>query len=251
MPRSAAAEASTAPPAARPAVAPRAVVFDAYGTLFDVHSVAALAEQIFPGRGPELSLAWRRKQLEYSWLRTLSGRYKPFRAVTLDALRFATRRLGLALDAAGEQRLMNQYASLSTFPENLGALRELRAMGLPLGILTNGDPEMVAVSVRSAGMDGLFEHVLSVDAVRRFKTDPATYALASVAFGCTPREVLFVSSNAWDAIGATWAGLTTFWIDRAGEPLEALDTEPDAIGHLLTDVVAFAARRRDDGASRR
>src|SRR5690606_6736310 len=139
----------------------RAVVFDAYGTLFDVHSVASLAEQLFPGRGEALSQVWRQKQLEYSWLRAMSHRYKPFWDITRDALRFAAARLGLPLAPGLEVRLMNQYASLSAFPENLAALRGLRAAGLPLGILSNGNREMIEVSVRSAGMTGLFDHLLS------------------------------------------------------------------------------------------
>ena len=220
----------------------RGVVFDAYGTLFDVHSVASLAEQLFPGRGDALSQLWRQKQLEYSWLRSLSGRYKPFWDITRDALRFAAARLALPLAPGLEVRLMNQYASLSAFPENLPALRELKAAGLPLGILSNGNREMIEVSVRSAGMSGLFEHLLSSQSVETFKTADDLYALAPAAFGCRAREILFVSSNCWDAIGARWYGYTSFWINRAGAPLEQLDTEPDYTGNLLTDVVAVARR---------
>ncbi|MEZ5603767.1 MAG: haloacid dehalogenase type II [Burkholderiaceae bacterium] len=218
----------------------RAVVFDAYGTLFDVHSVASLAEQLFPGKGDALSQLWRQKQLEYSWLRAMSGRYKPFWDVTRDALRFAAARLALGLAPELEVRLMNQYASLSAFPENLQALRALKAAGLPLGILSNGNREMIEVSVRSAGMSGLFEHLLSSQDVETFKTCAPIYALAPSAFGCRAREILFVSSNCWDAIGARWYGYTSFWVNRAGAPLEQLDTEPDHTGSLLTDVLAVA-----------
>ena len=227
---------------ASPASPVRAVVFDAYGTLFDVHSVASLAEQLFPGRGDALSQLWRQKQLEYSWLRAMSRRYKPFWDITRDALRFAAARLALPLAPGLEVRLMNQYASLSAFPENLPALRELKAAGLPLGILSNGNREMIEVSVRSAGMSGLFEHLLSSQSVETFKTADDLYALAPAAFGCRAREILFVSSNCWDAIGARWYGYTSFWINRAGAPLEQLDTEPDYTGSLLTDVVAVARR---------
>ena len=218
----------------------RAVVFDAYGTLFDVHSVASLAEQLFPGKGDALSQLWRQKQLEYSWLRAMSGRYKPFWDVTRDALRFAAARLALGLAPELEVRLMNQYASLSAFPENLQALRALKAAGLPLGILSNGNREMIEVSVRSAGMTGLFDHLLSSQDVETFKTCAPIYALAPSAFGCRAREILFVSSNCWDAIGARWYGYTSFWVNRAGAPLEQLDTEPDHTGSLLTDVLAVA-----------
>lgn len=230
------------PPSARPSAdAPparfRAVVFDAYGTLFDVHSVAAAAEQRWPGRGEALSQLWRAKQLEYAWLRAMSGRWKPFWDVTRDALRFSAERLALPLDAEAEARLMNEYASLSAFPENLAALRALRAAGVPLGILTNGDAPMVEVAIRSAGMAGLFEHVLTSDRARTFKTMDAIYALAPAAFGCDPRRILFVSSNGWDAACARWFGFTTFWINRAGAPAERLDVEPDHRGHLLTDLL--------------
>jgi len=217
-----------------------AVVFDAYGTLFDVHSVSSLAEQLFPGKGDALSQLWRQKQLEYSWLRAMSRRYKPFWEVTRDALRFAAARLALPLAAESEARLMNQYASLSAFPENLAALRALKAAGLSLGILSNGNREMIEVSVRSAGMTGLFDHLLSSQSVETFKTTDPIYALAPAAFGCRPREILFVSSNCWDAIGARWFGYTSFWINRTGAPPEELDAEPDYTGSLLSDVLAAA-----------
>ena len=217
-----------------------AVVFDAYGTLFDVHSVASLAEQLFPGKGDALSQLWRQKQLEYSWLRAMSGRYKPFWDVTRDALRFATARLALRLAPELEGRLMNQYASLSAFPENLEALRALKAAGLPLGILSNGNREMIEVSVRSAGMTGLFDQLLSSQDVETFKTIERIYALGPAAFGCGARQILFVSSNCWDAIAARWNGYTSFWINRTGAPLEQLDTAPDHIGSLLTEVLAVA-----------
>lgn len=228
------------PPLSRDSI--RAVMFDAYGTLFDVHSVTSLAEQLYPGRGEALSQAWRAKQLEYSWLRAMSGRYKPFWEVTRDALRFCAERQGLPLDPAAETRLMNQYACLSAFPENLGALQKLKAAGLPLAILTNGNSDMIEVSIRSAGMTGLFERVLSSQSVQTFKTMDAIYALGPEAFGCRARQILFVSSNCWDAIGARWYGYTSFWINRGAAPLERLDTEPDFTGRLLSDVPVLFER---------
>ena len=218
----------------------KAVVFDAYGTLFDVHSVASLGEQLFPGRGDALSQLWRQKQLEYSWLRAMSGQYKPFWDITEDALRFSALKLDLGMTDAQRSQLMNQYSSLSAFPENLEALREMKAAGLKLGILTNGNIDMIAVSVRSSGMNGLFDHVLSSETVETFKTTDAIYALAPRAFDCQPSEILFVSSNCWDAVAATWYGFNTFWINRAGAPLEVLDTEPSHTGTLLTEVLSIA-----------
>ncbi len=217
----------------------RAVVFDAYGTLFDVYSVGLLAEQLFPGRGEALALLWRDKQIEYTRVCSMSGRYRPFWELTRAGLRFAAQRLGLAMGIAAEERLMNQYRHLSAFPENLDVLRALKSRGIPAAILSNGDPEMLGVAVKSAGFSGYLAHVLSVHATRRYKTDPAAYALGPQALKLPARQILFVSSNGWDIIGATWYGYTTLWVNRQGLPLEQLDTEPTRIGTSLRDVLDF------------
>jgi len=221
----------------------RAVLFDAYGTLFDVHSVALLAEQLFPGYGERLSLLWRDRQIEYTRLVSMSGRdgehYRPFWELTRAGLRHAAARLGLTLDAPAEDRLMNQYRHLSAFPENRDVLAELQRRGVPAGILSNGDPDMLAVAVKSAGFSDLLQHVISVHSVRRYKTDPAAYALGTAAFGLPAREILFVSSNCWDAIGATWFGYTTLWVNRTGAPLDPLGTEPSHTGRSLRDVLDY------------
>jgi 2-haloacid dehalogenase len=219
--------------------APRAVLFDAYGTLFDVHSVALLAEQLFPGHGERLSHLWRDKQIEYSRLASMGGQYRPFWELTRAGLRYAAQRLELALDTTAEDRLMNQYRHLSTFPENREVLSELRTRRIPTGILSNGDPEMLGVAVKSAGFSGLLAHVLSVHALRRYKPDPAVYALGAQALGLPADEILFVSSNGWDAIGATWYGYTTLWVNRSGLPPEQLDTAPTRTGTSLRDVLSF------------
>ena len=218
---------------------PRAVLFDAYGTLFDVYSVGLLAEQLFPGHGERLALLWRDKQIDYTRLLTMSGRYRPFWEVTRAGLRYAAARLGLPLDAALEERLMNQYRHLSAFPENRDVLVELKRRGIVAGILSNGDPEMLGVAVKSAGFSGLLSHVLSVHGVQRFKTDPAAYALGPQALKLPAAQILFVSSNGWDAIGATWYGYTTLWVNRAELPLEQLDTPPTRTGTSLRDVLDF------------
>lgn len=226
-----------------PAITPRAVLFDAYGTLLDVYSVSLLAEQLFPGQGNALAQVWRDKQIEYSRLVSMSGgqgqHYKPFWDITRAGLRFAAARLKLALDDQAEARLMNQYRHLSAFPENREVLQALKARGVRAGVLSNGDPEMLAVAVRSAGLADLLDPVLSVHPTRRYKTDPAAYALGPQALGLQARDILFVSSNGWDAIGATWYGYTTLWVNRSGLPLEALDTEPTRTGHSLRDVLSF------------
>ena len=217
----------------------KAVIFDAYGTLFDVYSVALQAEQLFPGQGERLSQLWRDKQIEYTRLVSMSGRYRPFWELTRAALRHAGLRLGLELGDAAEERLMNEYRHLSAFPENLEVLQALHQRGVPTAILSNGDPEMLGVAVRSAGIEGLLRHVLSVHSVQRYKTDPAAYALGPQAFGVPARDILFVSSNGWDAIGATWFGYTTLWVNRAGLPPEQLGTAPTHTGSSLRDVLNF------------
>ena len=224
---------------ATPHPPPQAVVFDAYGTLFDVYSVGQTAERLFPGQGAALSLLWRDKQIDYTRLRSMSGTYVAFWDVTRAGLRFAAERLGLRLDAAAEDELMNEYLHLSPFPENEAVLRELKARGVPAAILSNGSPEMLAAAVHSAGFDALLDPVLSVHALRKYKTDPATYALGPQALGFAAQQILFVSSNGWDAIGATWFGYTTLWVNRQGLPLEQLDTQPTRIGSSLRDVLNF------------
>ncbi len=223
--------------------APRAVLFDAYGTLFDVYSVATLAEQLFPGQGERLAVLWRDKQIEYTRLVSMSAapdeHYRPFWELTRAALRHAALRLKLALDTAAEDRLMNQYHHLSCYPENKAVLQALKARGVPAGILSNGDPQMLAVAVKSAGLDGLLAPLLSVHETRRYKTDPAAYALGPVALKLPARDILFVSSNGWDAIGATWFGYTTLWVNRAGLPPEQLDTEATRSGSSLRAVLDF------------
>jgi 2-haloacid dehalogenase len=228
---------------ARPVPTPQAVLFDAYGTLFDVYSVGLLAEQLFPGQGDALAQVWRDKQIEYSRLVSMSGgqgqHYRPFWDITRAGLRFAAARLKLTLSDEAEARLMNQYRHLSAFPENREVLLALKQRGIRAGVLSNGDPEMLAVGVKSAGFADLLDPVLSVHATRRYKTDPATYALGPQALGVAARDILFVSSNGWDAVGATWYGYTTLWVNRGGLPLEALDTEPTRIGSSLRDVLNF------------
>lgn len=219
----------------------KAVLFDAYGTLFDVHSVALLAEQFFPGHGEKLSLIWRDKQIEYTRLVSMSGaageHYRPFWELTRAGLRYAAARLALDLQPAQEERLMNQYRHLSAFAENHEVLAELKRRRVVTGILSNGDPEMLGVAVKSAGFAGLLQHVISVHPARRYKTDPAAYALGPATLGIAAREILFVSSNAWDAVGATWYGFSTLWVNRTGAPPEQLGTEPTFTGRSLRDVL--------------
>ena len=220
----------------------RAVLFDAYGTLFDVHSVSLLGEHLFPGQGSALSQLWRDKQIEYTRLVTMSGapgeHYRPFWDITRAALQYSAEKLGLALTPTLQDRLMNEYRHLSAFPENREVLAELKRRGVPAGILSNGDPEMLNVGVKSAGFAEYLQHVISVHPARRFKTDAAAYALGPAAFGLPAKDMLFVSSNCWDAIGATWYGYSTLWVNRAGAPLDRLGVAPTHTGTTLRDVLA-------------
>ena len=227
---------------------PGAVLFDAYGTLFDVYSVGLLAEQLFPGHGQALGLLWRDKQIDYTRLVTSSRSgperasvYQPFWELTSAALRYACKKLGLDLSAVQEQQLMNQYRHLSAFPENREVLQTLKNRGITTGILSNGDPDMLGVAVRSAGLDGLLDHVLSVDSIRQYKTHPDAYALGTQALGLPAAQVLFVSSNSWDALGATWFGYQTLWVNRYQSPPEEIGPPPSLTGSSLRDVLTLIA----------
>ena len=226
---------------------PKAVLFDAYGTLFDVYSVGLLAEQLYPGQGTALSQLWRDKQIEYSRLVTTSNHgahYRPFWDLTRAALVYAVKRLvpgsvGQADFDSRIDRLMNQYRSLSAFPENRAVLQQLKDAGLVTGILSNGDPAMLQLAVKSAGLEGLLDHVISVDPVRLYKTAPEAYALGEQATGLRARQIGFVSCNAWDALAATWYGYQTLWVNRYQLPFEELGTQPNHTGSSLRDVRVF------------
>jgi len=213
---------------------PKAFIFDAYGTLFDVHSVVEAGRALT--QDPQaLSLLWRQKQLEYTWLRTLMGRYEDFWAVTEAALRFALQRLGLAAGDAAVQRLMEAYLSLATFPDVAGVLSAMA--GTPLGILSNGSPRMLEAAVRSSGLSGAFRHVLSVDSVKAYKPSPAVYEPGPRAFGLPAGDILFVSSNAWDVAGAKAFGYRTCWCNRLAAPMDRLGVSPDLEVRRLDEIL--------------
>lgn len=192
----------------------KAVVFDAYGTLYDTHSVAAAAEESFPGHGELITQLWRIKQLEYSWLRSLMGRYENFADITRDALAYALRVLGLSADADVIDRLMAKYLALDLYPEAAEALAALKTCRR--AILSNGSPSSLQALVRNSGLDKVFDAIISVDAVKIYKPSPRTYALIEPALGVGPADVLFVSSNPWDVCGAKAFGLNVAWIERVG-----------------------------------
>ncbi|MBI1172970.1 haloacid dehalogenase type II [bacterium] len=226
----------------------RAIAFDAYGTLFDVFSIGSLAEELFPGQGARIAMVWRDKQIEYTRVRTLCDRYADFWQVTQDALDYTCDLLGQSLTAADKARLMGQYARLAAFPEVVGVLQRLKAAALPMAILSNGTPAMLDQAVGAAGLGGVFDHILSADAVRRFKTAPEAYRMGPDTFGCPAGEILFVSCNGWDICGATWFGYRTFWLNRHGLPAERLGVTPDRTGTSLAEVADFALSLRDQAA---
>jgi 2-haloacid dehalogenase len=223
----------------------KAVVFDAYGTLFDVYSIGALAEKLYPGHGAAISTHWRDKQIEYTRLISLSDphnpagshHYLPFWELTRLSLQYTLARLKLESSAQNEEDLMGQYAHLTAFPENLSVLQTLQAAGFATAILSNGNPQMLDSAVTSAGMKDLLDHVISVDAIKQFKTSPSSYALVTQVFPVQNNEILFVSSNAWDALGAAWYGFTTLWVNRQGLPFETLGPKPSFTGANLSSVL--------------
>lgn len=228
----------------------KAVVFDAYGTLFNVNAIQALAETTFPGQGVAIASLWRDKQIEYTRLITQSDPhnpqgsqyYLPFREITKRALEFTLNRMKLAYVISDIDRLMAQYDQLTAFPENLAVLQKIKKTGLTIAILSNGSPDMLSSAVQSAGMTDYIDHVISVDAVRLFKTAPESYALVektllSHGIAVNKNEVLFVSSNAWDIIGAGWFGFKTFWVNRQDLPFETIGAQPHYSGSNLNDVL--------------
>jgi 2-haloacid dehalogenase len=207
----------------------KAVVFDAYGTLFDIQSVAAVTEEAFPGYGDIITQIWRIKQLEYTWLRSLMRRYQDFSAVTRESLAYTLRVLGLAHDDAVFDRIMDKYLHLDLYADATSALAAMR--NRKLAILSNGSPAMLDALVVNSGLDRVLDATISVDSKRIFKPAPEAYTLIESVLGVPPAEVLFVSSNPWDACGAKAFGLNVAWIER-------VSVEAMALACVKSDVVA-------------
>ena len=224
----------------------KAVVFDAYGTLFDVYSIQVLADSLYPGHGADIAVKWRDKQIEYTRLITQSDPhnaagsqyFRPFWELTQLSLMYTLDRLHLSHQAGQVEQLMDQYAKLNPFPENLKVLETIKAQGLITAILSNGSIDMLTSAVKSAGMQNVLDHVISVDPIRLFKTSPESYGLVQKKIPVEKDEILFVSSNAWDALGATWFGFKTHWVNRQGFPVEALTPPPTFMGSDLSSVLA-------------
>jgi len=220
------------------------IAFDAYGTLFDVYSMGALVEELFPGNGVALALMWRDRQIEYTRLVTMSDpnpggskHYIPFWDLTIRSLRYVCKRMDLELSAANEKRLMDQYAKLTGFADSLSVLKAIKEKGIATAILSNGSREMLTTVVESNGLKPYLDQVVTVEEVRLFKTAPQAYELLLQAFPVQKNEVLFVSSNAWDALAAKWFGYDVFWVNRLGHPFEEIGEKPNYEGKSLSEVL--------------
>lgn len=222
----------------------RAVLFDVFGTLLDVHSIRARADELFPGQGMRLSQLWREKQLEYTRLRTIGSRYANFTQVTEDALQYACEALALPLDAAARGLLMHEYTQLSPHPDTVPALKRLQEHGVTIGILSNGDQALLEDVLHGAQLAEYFDVLLSADQVHAFKPAPSLYELGPLTLKHPAHDLLHVSSNCWDAIGAKWYGYVTFWVNRGGAPVDRLSTAPDASGASLDEAVSFFLQQR-------
>ena len=220
------------------------VAFDAYGTLFDVYSVGQLAEELYPGKGQALTLMWRDRQIDYTRLITMSDPspngskyYLPFWDLTVLSLRYVCERMGLELSPINEKRILDQYAKLTGFQDSLTVLKNIHEKGIATAILSNGSRDMLNTVVASNGLTPYLNSVLTVEDIRLFKTAPQAYQLLLQAFPVEKEEVLFVSSNSWDALAAKWFGLDVFWVNRLGHPFETIGEQPDYEGDSLTKVL--------------
>ena len=216
----------------------QAVVFDAYGTLYDVQSVAEITEEAFPGYGEMITQIWRIKQLEYSWLRSLMQRYRDFSVITRESLAYTLRILGLQYDTAIFERIMDKYLHLDLYPDALATLTAMKDK--KLAILSNGSTGMLNALVSNSGLDRLLDATISIDAKKIFKPSPNAYTLIETTLGVKPAEVLFVSSNPWDACGAKAFGLNVAWIERVTPEAMALSCVES---ELVAPITMFKALR--------
>jgi len=210
-------------------------VFDAYGTLFDVHSAVARHRQAIGPNADRISDLWRKKQLEYTWTRTLMGAYRDFRQLTVEALDFAAASFG-GIDAESRENLLAAYETLSAYADVKACLDALRTRSVRLAILSNGTPAMLNAALGAARLDGQFHAVLSVDELAAFKTVPAAYELVTERFGVRPEQVCFLSSNRWDIAGAKTFGFRPIWVNRSNQPDEYMDLKPIRTVRSLAEV---------------
>jgi 2-haloacid dehalogenase len=216
----------------------KAIAFDGF-PIIDPRPVAARTEEIFPGRGLELGNAWRARQFEYTWLRTLGGNYADFWQVTQESLIFAAKLLKIDLSADQRDQLMQTYLTLKAWPDVLPALEALRDAGIRVAFLSNLTDAMLDAAIKNSGLEGFFEGHLSTDKVRAFKPDPRAYQMGVDAFNLKKEEIAFAAFAGWDAAGARWFGYPTFWVNRLNLPVEELGVVPDGVGSSLGDLVKF------------
>lgn len=215
----------------------QALVFDVYGTLFDVHSVKEQAEALYPDHGEAISKRWREKQLEYSFLRQLNGQYVPFSQVTQDALRYTLLELKLHMTEEQITTLMETYLTLDVYPEVSSVLETMADKRLV--VFSNGSHDMLDPLIKQSGLADRFEHLVSVDDIKQYKPAPASYMHALNTLGLKREEILFMSSNGWDITGAKSFGFKTAWINRNGLPVEELNLDPDRIYDDLTGITEW------------
>lgn len=215
----------------------KAIVIDLYGTLYDVHSVIRVCEEVFPGHGEAISRLWRQKQLEYTWLRSLMGSYVTFKKVTEDALRFTCAQLGLPLDDKTHTRVSDAYLCINPYEDTSDALQRLKAAGFPLGIISNGSHRSIDQVVSNSRMKWAFDELISVEVLQVFKPHNSVYSLAENRMGQPRENILFVSSNAWDASAASHFGFPVCWINRQNGAFDELDARPN---HTVRDHGAMA-----------
>lgn len=220
----------------------RAYVFDAYGTLFDVHAAIARHRAEAGPDADRFSELWRTKQLEYTWTMTLAGHYLDFWSLTERALDFCFARIP-SVNRALRPKLLEAYLKLDAFPDATATLKDLKGRGARLGILSNGSPQMLRAAVEASGIGGLLDAVISIDAVRAYKPRPQVYALVTDTFAVKPEDVVFVSSNRWDIMGATSFGFRPVWINRAGMPDEYPDHPPTAVVPTLSALPSLALQQ--------
>lgn len=235
--------ASGATNSTRGASAPiKAIAFDGF-PIFDPRPIFALAEQLFPGRGAELSNVWRTKQFEYTWLRTMTEDYRDFLGVIDDALVFACKSLNIDLTGVKRSALVASYLKMPIWPDAVPALSGLKESGIRLAFLSNLSPAMLEGNIRGTELESLFEFQLSTDAVRAYKPHPRAYQMGVDAFGLKREEILFAAFAGWDASGAKLFGYPTFWVNRQRQPREQLDAIPDGEGQGMTDLMRFLSNQ--------
>ena len=216
----------------------RAIAFDGF-PIIDPRPVFARLEEMFPGKGTELGNVWRARQFEYTWLRTLGGRYVDFWQVTEEALMFAAKARGIDLSASGRDRLMQSWLSLKAWADVGPALQQLKNAGIRMAFLSNLTEPMLDAAVKNSGLEGYLEPHLSTDRVKAFKPASTAYQMGLDAFKLEKAEIAFAAFAGWDAAGAKWFGYPTFWVNRLNAPAEELGVAPDGVGSGLSDLVEF------------